>query len=134
MDAFTSAERFHQIVHPVLEGSRAQIQHPYATPEVLEAKLGPMGAERRDRATAFRVVVAPFERSRMLLQRIPQHEIGRIERQVLPQLPSLEASELPTDMYCRQHGAMGAVKQEHEGLVGDRALPMEVGRLEPDDD
>jgi hypothetical protein len=42
MDAFTSAERFHQIVHPVLEGSRAQIQHPYATPEVLEAKLGPM--------------------------------------------------------------------------------------------
>jgi hypothetical protein len=57
-DAFTSAERFHQIAHPVLEGSRAQIQHPYAAPEVLEAKLGPIGEQ--DVAQAQRIPFLEF--------------------------------------------------------------------------
>ncbi len=63
-DALASAERCQQAVHPLLEGYRAQIQHPYAALEVLEAELGPVGAERRNRAIAFRIVVVALERGR----------------------------------------------------------------------
>jgi hypothetical protein len=65
---------------------------------VLEAKLGPMGAERRDRATAFRVIVATIERSR----------IGHGDITSSPKIsgyPFLEASEPP----CGGHASSGGV-------------------------
>src|SRR6266511_3402087 len=57
-----SAERCQQVVYPLVEGNRAQIEHPHAVLEVLEAEFGPVGAERRDRAVAFLLVVVALDR------------------------------------------------------------------------
>jgi hypothetical protein len=83
MYALASAKRCQQAVHPLLEGYRAQIQHPYAALEVLEAKLGPVGAERREFDHGTRRPAGPTgARGRGEYGTTGEVEVGRLE---LPQ-------------------------------------------------